>query len=194
MFSWPFARTSVVGNKSSAKENIVREPACAKQEISKFYLDVMISLALNIWLLICDGKWRHVLHLRRQREGSYTGKPPRPEGDRAERRRDERRSHAEREPTRRRDRDRYEQRYRDIDPSRKYGNLRKEREDERKRGTCRHRYAWFLQYGTLAIRSIPKKISNLDYNIFLVDRTKHYEDISRSILRDVIVCCTYDKL
>ncbi|KAL0850655.1 hypothetical protein ABMA28_012407 [Loxostege sticticalis] len=69
---------------------------------------------------------------RRQREGSYTSKPPRHDGER--RYRDDRDRDRRHPPDRHRDRDRYETRYRDIDPSRKYGNLRKEREDDRKRG------------------------------------------------------------
>ncbi|XP_028175050.1 uncharacterized protein LOC114363514 isoform X1 [Ostrinia furnacalis] len=73
---------------------------------------------------------------RRQREGSYTSKPPRHDGERRYRdeRDRERRYTSDRHRDRHdRDRDRYETHYRDIDPSRKYGNLRKEREDDRKR-------------------------------------------------------------
>lgn len=82
---------------------------------------------------------------RRYREGSYTSKPPRPE--------DKERRYEDRERSRRyntieRDRhygdrrgdrrDRYEARYRDIDPARKHGNLRLERdEEERRRGELR---------------------------------------------------------
>ncbi|CAK1599259.1 unnamed protein product [Parnassius mnemosyne] len=79
---------------------------------------------------------------RRYREGSYSSKPPRP--DDKELRHDDRRRHntKEREThydeesgSRRRSdrhRDRYERRYRDIDPNRKYGNLRREEEDRRR--------------------------------------------------------------
>lgn len=74
---------------------------------------------------------------RRYREGSYSTKPPR--GEDRERRYNtaerERRDRPRDAP--RRDRDRYDRHYadyRDIDPSRKYGNLHRERENERRRG------------------------------------------------------------
>ncbi|XP_053601956.1 protein transport protein Sec16A isoform X3 [Plodia interpunctella] len=59
---------------------------------------------------------------RRYREGSYTSKPPRP--DDKERRYDDRRRYNTIER---------ERRYRDIDPARKYGNLRRDRDDEERR-------------------------------------------------------------
>ncbi|KAI5637370.1 sec23-binding domain of sec16 domain-containing protein [Phthorimaea operculella] len=62
---------------------------------------------------------------RAYREGSYASKPPRPD--------ESRRHDRSRRERHRDDRDRYEGRYRDIDPTRKHGNLRAEREDEERR-------------------------------------------------------------
>ncbi|CAH0699418.1 unnamed protein product [Spodoptera exigua] len=90
---------------------------------------------------------------RRHREGSYTSsKPPRPEDkerryveerdrnkryhtiERDRRYDDERERRERRRSDRYRDRDRYERAYRDIDPSRKHGNLRAQRDDDVRRG------------------------------------------------------------
>ncbi|KAH9642006.1 hypothetical protein HF086_010518 [Spodoptera exigua] len=89
---------------------------------------------------------------RRHREGSYTSsKPPRPEDkerryveerdrnkryhtiERDRRYDDERERRERRRSDRYRDRDRYERAYRDIDPSRKHGNLRAQRDDDVRR-------------------------------------------------------------
>ncbi|KAJ2946784.1 hypothetical protein O0L34_g12847 [Tuta absoluta] len=88
---------------------------------------------------------------RAYREGSYASKPPRPDESRRhdrsrryntierdrrpddDRRRDRHREERHRSERHRDDRDRYEARYRDIDPTRKHGNLRVERDDEERR-------------------------------------------------------------
>lgn len=101
-------------------------------------------LQTNCFIYVC----------RRHREGSYTSsKPPRPEDK--ERRYVEERDRNKRYHTIERDRrydddrerrerrrgdryrDRYERAYRDIDPSRKHGNLRAQRDEDARRGQSR---------------------------------------------------------
>ena len=122
-----------------------------------------------------------MLMCRRHREGSYTSsKPPRPddkerrygeERDRSKRyhtierdRRydDDRERRERRRGDRHRDRERYERAYRDIDPTRKYGNLRQQRDkDDPRRGQSEH--------STLGILSFSYKSRLLEEGLLVHD-------------------------